>query len=124
MGNSLDEGKKLRLLCCLNSGVQNPTSNMGCYAMTPNDYDDLKPFFQKAIETYHKVDLSQTTHTNTWDLTTVEGLPESGNLDITELGLPELSMRVRVGRNVSKYPLPGMMTRQDRVNFEKDMQVI
>jgi len=33
-------------------------------------------------------------------------------------------MRVRVGRNVAKYPLPGMMTKDDRVNFEKDMAAI
>jgi len=82
--NSLDETKKLRLLRCVNSGVQNPDSEMGAYAMTPNDYDDLKPFFQKAIETYHKVDLTKTKHTNTWDLTGVEGLPKNGKLDITE----------------------------------------
>lgn len=30
-------------------------------------------------------------------------------------------MRVRTGRNLKKYPLPGSMTRDDRVNMEKDM---
>jgi len=30
-------------------------------------------------------------------------------------------MRVRTGRNLNKYPLPGAMTLQDRVNMELDM---
>jgi hypothetical protein len=30
---------------------------MGCYAMNPKDYDEFRPFFAKALEQYHKVDL-------------------------------------------------------------------
>jgi hypothetical protein len=30
-------------------------------------------------------------------------------------------MRVRTGRNLKKYPLPGAMTEEDRRNMEKDM---
>lgn len=30
-------------------------------------------------------------------------------------------MRVRTGRNLNKYPLPGSMTKSDRVNLERDM---
>lgn len=33
-------------------------------------------------------------------------------------------MRVRTGRNLNKYPLPGAMTKEDRVNMEKDMEVV
>ena len=40
---------------------------------------------------------------------------------MTKLGLPALSMRVRTGRNLSKYPLPGAMSKDDRVNLEKGM---
>jgi len=40
----------------------------------------------------------------------VEGLPENGKLDFAELGLPAVSMRVRTGRNLNKYPLPGAMS--------------
>lgn len=54
----------------------------------------------------------------------VEGLPEDGNLDLARLGLPPLSMRVRTGRNLNKYPLPGNMTKEDRVNMEKDMKKV
>lgn len=30
-------------------------------------------------------------------------------------------MRVRVGRNLKEFPLPGAMTQEDRVNMEKTM---
>ena len=30
-------------------------------------------------------------------------------------------MRVRVGRNLASYPLPGAMTKQDRLDMESDM---
>lgn len=40
---------------------------------------------------------------------------------MANLGLPALSMRVRTGRNLKKYPLPGSMNKADRVNMEKDM---
>lgn len=94
---------------------------MGCYAMNPKDYDEFSPFFKKALAMYHKVDLSVKKHVNNWSFAGVAGLPESGVLDLAALGLPELSMRVRTGRNLNKYALPGAMTKEDRVNMEKDM---
>lgn len=97
---------------------------MGCYAMNPKDYDEFSPFFKKALAQYHKVDLSVKSHKNNWSLDGVEGLPESGILDLAQLGLPELSMRVRTGRNLNKYPLPGAMTKDDRINMEKDMKKV
>lgn len=60
-------------------------------------------------------------HKNDWNLNGIEGLPADGNLDLSNLGLPALSMRVRTGRNLKKYPLPGSMNKADRVNMEKDM---
>ena len=64
---------------------------------------------------YHKVDLSSKKHVNNWELSSVEGLPPGGVLDISQLGLPALSMRVRTGRNLKKFPLPGNMSENDRV---------
>ena len=37
------------------------------------------------------------------------------------LGLPELSMRVRVGRNLTQFNLPGAMDKSERIAFEKAM---
>jgi len=59
---------------------------------------------------------------NNWDLNKVSGLPKGNVLDVKNLGLGDLSMRVRTGRNLRKYPLPGGMTKNDRINFEKDME--
>jgi creatine kinase len=88
---------------------------MGCYAMDPKDYDEFYVFFRKALEQYHKVDLNVKKHVNNWSLKGVEGLPEDGILDFSKLGLPAVSMRVRTGRNLNKYPLPGAMTKTQRI---------
>jgi len=119
--DSLNDDQKIRLLTCCLSGVANADSCMGCYAMNPKDYDEFSPFFKKALAQYHKVDLSVSKHTNSWSLEGVAGLPEDGILDMAKLGLPELSMRVRTGRNLNKYPLPGAMSKDQRVEMEKDM---
>ena len=113
--------QKLLLLCC-KSGYENADSGMGLYAMSPTDYDELKPYFDKVIRDYHGI-TGDLKHINCWDLSKVEGLPEGGKLDLTALGLGDTSMRVRVGRNLKDFPLPGNMTQDDRVNLEKRMIV-
>ena len=60
-------------------------------------------------------------HTNNWSLDGVAGLPADGKLDLTKLGLGETSMRVRTGRNLKAFPLPGGMTKQDRCDMENVM---
>ena len=66
--DSLNDDQKIRLLTCCLSGVANPDSCMGCYAMNPNDYDEFSPFFKKALGQYHKVDLNVKKHVNNWSL--------------------------------------------------------
>jgi hypothetical protein len=46
---SLTEEQQVRLLTCCMSGIKNPDSCMGCYAMNPKDYDEFRPFFAKAL---------------------------------------------------------------------------
>jgi creatine kinase len=117
----LKDEEKHRLLKIIKSGLDNQDSNMGCYAMNPDDYDTFKPFFQKVLSEYHKVS-EDAKHVNNWDLQGVEGLPANGILDLQKLGfIQELSMRVRVGRNLVDFPLPGAMTKQDRINMELKM---
>ena len=117
---SLSNDDKAALRRCMNSGIENPDSNMGCYACQPEDYDRFKPFFSKALAKYHGVQ-EDAKHVNDWSLQGVEGLPEDGVLDIAKLGLPELSMRVRVGRNLKAFPLPGAMSKQQRCDMENFM---
>jgi creatine kinase len=118
--NSLDTKGKKAMLAIARSGIENADSGMGCYAMNPSDYDDYKPYLGKAVSEYHKVPMGQK-HVTNWDLKGVEGLPASGILDVTDLGLPPLSMRVRVGRNLADFPLPGAMTKQDRIDMENKL---
>ncbi|EGB11123.1 hypothetical protein AURANDRAFT_3396, partial [Aureococcus anophagefferens] len=105
---------------CIRTGVDNPDSGMGCYAMTPTDYSTFAPFFKQVIGDYHKNDPAYSEkHVNDWD---ASGVGEGGVLDLQKLGLAEeLSMRVRVGRNLSGIPLPGAMTKEDRIAFEIKM---
>jgi len=119
--NSLPSQLQSKFLKCLASGTYNSDSSMGCYATMPDDYETFKPFFKAALEKYHKVDLSKTKHVNNWSLKGVAGLPASGVLDLADLGLPPLSMRVRTGRNLKQFPLPASMTKRDRVAMELAM---
>ena len=119
--NSLSPELQTRFLKCLDSGRENPDSEMGCYANNPDDYETFKPFFKRALEVYHKVDLSKQKHVNDWNFAGVSGLPASGVLDLSKLGLPPLSMRVRTGRNLNRFPLPASMTKEDRVALELEM---
>lgn len=108
------------LLQCCRSGIENPDSEMGVYAMQPTDYDRFRPFFSEILSDYHDV-AKDAKHTNSWDLSCVEGLPADGQLDLEKIGVPALSMRVRVGRNLADYPLPGAMTEQNRKDLETKM---
>jgi len=118
--DSLSPADQKAFAMCINSGAQNADSGMGSYAMNPGDYDKFNPFFSRVIAFYHKVPRG-TKHVTDWNLKGVEGLPADGNLDLTRLGLPALSMRVRVGRNLADYPLPGAMTAADRLRMEQKM---
>merc|ERR1712167_529758 len=117
--NGMSEADQGRLLKVMASGIGNPGSEMGCYAMGPTDYDD---FFKKALGRYHKVNLDEKKHSNDWELKGKEGLPADGVLDVAAFGIKEpLSMRIRTARNLKKFPLAGAMSEEDRKNMELAM---
>ncbi|KAJ3272522.1 hypothetical protein HDV01_005473 [Terramyces sp. JEL0728] len=114
-----------RLVKICKSGAENPDSGLGMYAMAPDDYDVFNEYFEKVIKDYHKIK-GKVNHKTNWDLTTQQEKLnamgcEDGKLDLTKLGLNKTSMRVRVGRNLSSFPLPGAMTKEDRVKMENTM---
>ena len=74
----------------------------------------------QVIRDYHGIS-GDLKHINNWDISGVADLPEGGKLDLTALGLGDTSMRVRVGRNLKDYPLPGNMTQEHRVTLEAGM---
>jgi len=57
-------------------------------------------------------------HESCWD---ASAIGENGVLDVTKLGLEQLSMRVRVGRNLKQFNLPGAMDQAERIKFEQSM---
>ena len=112
--NTLSAENKAALIRCVRSGTYNPDSGVGCYAMRPEDYDELRGFFAPLIADYHGVP---------------EGTPQPDdwtaepNLDIAALGLGPSSARVRVGRNLASFPLPGAMSKEQRCEMEQVMSV-
>ena len=44
---SLDDDQKATFIKCVKTGIENPDSGLGCYAMKPNDYETFAPFFSK-----------------------------------------------------------------------------
>jgi len=104
------------LYACAKTGLENEKSGLGCYAMAPGDYDKYSDFFDAVCNDYHNNPAGDKVHVTNWSMEGVEGLPEDGQLDISKLGLKEeLSMRVRVGRNLTSFPLPGSCHRDARV---------
>jgi len=112
---SLPADLQERFIACVRTGFENPDSGMGCYAMTPSDYDTFNAFFDPVIRDYHRA-APDAVHITDWDASAVG---DNGVLDVTKLGLRDLSMRVRVGRNLASFNLPGAMDRTERIAFEK-----
>jgi hypothetical protein len=114
--NSYTPEEQEVLYRCTLTGVDNADSGLGCYAMKPTDYDTFSKFFDAVIREYHGDETGEKKHETDWDASAVG---EAGVLDVTKLGLEELSMRVRVGRNLKQFNLPGMMDKPERISFEK-----
>jgi protein-arginine kinase len=102
-----------RFIKCIKTGMDNPESSLGCYGLKPTDYSDFSGFFDMVIRDYHGDTSGEKKHVTSWET--------KGKYDVKEFGLENLSMRVRVGRNLVGTNLPGMMTKEDRIEFEKKM---
>jgi creatine kinase len=102
---------------CVRTGLDNKDSGLGCYAMSPDDYTTFAGFFDKVIQDYHS-GTAESKHVTDWDISKM-GKNGDGVLDVTELGLETLSMRVRVGRNLKGFNLPGLMDKAERIKFEQ-----
>jgi len=121
--NMMHEDQKKRLLAIVKSGTDNPTSSVGCYAMEGTDYDTYEKFFSPVISEYHDLKKKKK-HVSDWKL------PANEALDFSKISMPEfipdggLSMRVRVGRNLEGFPLPGAMTQFQRQELEDKMTAV
>ncbi|MGI9482887.1 MAG: hypothetical protein ACR2OR_11090 [Hyphomicrobiales bacterium] len=111
---SLDGAGQRRLAGIIASGIENPDSQMGAYAMAPDDYDVFAPMLEPMIRAFHAIpDAEEIQQVQDWS-----AAGASCDLGSIDPRLKEVSMRVRVARNVSIFPLPGAMDRQQRKDFE------
>jgi creatine kinase len=99
---------------CVKTGIDNSDSGLGCYAMTPDDYSKFGGFFDQVIRDYHGDATGEKKHETDWDTGDTD-------YDVKKLGQEELSMRVRVGRNLVGFNLPGAMDKLERIKFERRM---
>ncbi|MEP1208269.1 MAG: phosphagen kinase [Rhizobiaceae bacterium] len=126
---TLDAPLQQRLLDCMRSGIENPDSEMGCYAREADDYKLLRPFFSCAIGRHHGI-APDARHVSDWSIPAAAGGEGGGErmagdpLDITKFGLGPLSLRIRVGRNFSDLPLTSAMSRDDRLALEDRMSAV
>ena len=112
---SLEQNKQQNLLKIIKSGIKNPNSQMGAYAMHANDYEDFAPFFDKLLHDYHNIDANkEISQPSNWDFSNTSC--DLKNIDKT---LNDVSMRVRVARNPKIFPLTGAMSKNERIEFEK-----
>jgi len=112
---SLDEPTRQRLTKIIASGIENPDSQMGAYAMHPGDYDQFATLLDPMIRDSHGIDSdSEIVQEHDWDTGSTPC-----DLGLIDERLKEVSMRVRVARNVATFPLPGAMSKEQRVAFER-----
>ena len=112
---SLDDQSRQRLRRIIASGIENPDSQMGAYAMNPEDYDRFAPMLDPMIRDFHGIPaLTGIAQKHDWD---TGGM--SCDLAAIDSRLKDVSMRVRVARNVSTFPLPGAMSKEQRVALER-----
>ncbi len=112
---SLSPEKQLAVYKIIKAGLENNDSEVGAYAMNTTDYEMFAPVLDPIVLDYHNIPSTFSYHED-WNI---------NNLDLDLKGidpkLSNVSMRVRVARNVEGWPLTGSATREDRVNFENYM---
>jgi hypothetical protein len=102
---------------CCRSGAVEPDSEIGCYLQQPGNLRELAAFFEPLIRDYHHAP-SAATHVSGWEILAADG---SGAMDLSTFGMPPLSMRVRVARNLDTFRLPAAMDRPERELLEQSV---
>ncbi|EFL89036.1 arginine kinase [Ahrensia sp. R2A130] len=106
-----DSADKMRVQRCIASGLNNSDSAMGCYLGEMDDVSRLRPWFSRIAELKHGIAQAEP----------YDPEPANGRFDIADFGLPPVSARIRVGRNLDGYPLPALMTEADRLALEEEV---
>ncbi|MGI9379640.1 MAG: hypothetical protein ACR2OW_08290, partial [Methyloligellaceae bacterium] len=111
---SLDDPSRQRLTKIIQTGIENADSQMGAYAMHPDDYEHFPTLLDPMIRDYHgipaEIDICQQ---HDWNFKYT-----ACDLKNIDERLEDVSMRVRVARNVNTLPLPGAMNKTQRLTLE------
>ncbi len=103
-----------RLIAVMKTGIENPGSQMGAYAMQPDDYQQFAPMLDQMIRDFHGIDPGgEICQPTDWDSSQL-----ACDLGAIDPRLKQVSMRVRVARNLASFPLPGAMSKQQRLELE------
>jgi len=98
----------------INSGIQNPTSFVGCHVGDMQSYDDFKKFWYPVIEEYHKgfvVEAEKRAEISTAERFDINKLPKLSEAAKARI----VSTRIRCARNLADFPLnPGAETVESR----------
>ena len=130
----MKDSDKQKLYKCVWTGIKNPDSAMGSYAMNENDYDELSDFFDIALKMYHQnnnetfVPHYQAISGNASEIPSNDDAKSKRDNGLS-LGTSKFelnkeyfakapSIRVRVGRNIKGQPLPASLTLEQRINIE------
>jgi len=110
----LDEPARARLEEVIRTGIENADSQMGAYAMNPDDYDLFAPMLDPMIRDFHAIpETHEIAQKHDWNTGAYPS--DLGSIDAR---LKDVSMRVRVARNLGSFPLPGAMSKEQRVALE------
>ncbi len=94
------------------SGMENSDSSIGCYAGDGDSYETFAPLFDPVIAKYHGVK-GEIDHGKR-----LISLERSADRPFDDHGLI-ISTRIRVGRNLTGYSFPSMISRRDRLALEE-----
>ena len=114
---ALNASQYTKFMKIIASGLENPESHMGVYAQNIGDYDEFERILDPMIRDHHDIPLpNNIRQQHDWENSAA--VCDLGNIDAQ---LKDVSMRVRVGRNLSNFPLPGAMTQAQRLDLEAVM---
>ena len=114
---ALSDAQQERFLKIIRSGLDNPESEIGVYAQHIDDCHEFAALLDPMIREFHGFSKdSELKQLHNWGL-------QKRSCDLSDIApeLADLSMRVRVGRNLSDFPLPGAMTKSERLALETRM---
>jgi protein-arginine kinase len=96
----------------LASGRKNQDSSIGCYAGDSESYQVFSPIFDYVVENYHHLKADSLNNHKNGKI--VNKISKNAKKLI-------LSTRIRVARNIEKYPFPSSMTLDERKGVENDL---